>query len=135
MSNLPIPITAIFTGLLALMLVAISVRVTVLRAQKKINLSDGGDKTLAAAIRVQGNFIEYVPMALAMMGLMEFMGARHWLVYLFGVLLVIARIAHAWSLYSGVFQARVFGTSTTWVLLALGGLYVIGLAARPGSRR
>lgn len=71
MSTFPIPVTAIFTGLLALMLVGISVRVTILRAKKKIDLFDGGDPELGRALRVQGNFIEYVPMALALMGLVE----------------------------------------------------------------
>ena len=129
MSTFLIPITAVFTGVLALMLVGISIRVTVLRAKKKISFSDGGDKELAAAIRVQGNFIEYVPIALALMGLIEAMGAKHWIVYLFGTVLVLARITHAFGLYSSVFPARVVGTSTTWAVLAIGGLLVIGLAA------
>ena len=129
MSNFPVPITAIFTGILAVMLVGISIRVTVLRAKKKISFFDGGDPEMGAAVRVQGNFIEYVPMALALMGLLEAMGAKHWIVYLFGILLVLARITHAWGLYSGVFQGRVIGTSTNWALLAVGGLLVIGLAA------
>jgi uncharacterized membrane protein YecN with MAPEG domain len=60
---------------------------------------------------------------------MEAMGARHWIVYLFGLLLVLARLAHAWGLYSGVFRGRTFGTSATWALLAAGGVMVIGLAA------
>lgn len=128
MSAFPIPITAIFTGVLALMLVGVSIRVTMLRAKKKISFFDGGDPELGAAIRVQGNFIEYVPMAIALMGLIESMGAKHWIVYLFGIVLVLARIAHAWGLYSGVFQGRVIGTSVTWALLAAGGLLVLGLA-------
>ena len=129
MTTFPVPITAIFTGILAVMLVGISVRVTRARATKKISLSDGGDKAMTAIVRAQGNFIEYVPMALLVMALIEAMGGRHWVVYLFGILLVVARVAHAFALYSGVFPARVFGTSVTWALLALGGLYVIGLAA------
>ena len=129
MGHFPLPITTVITGLLALTLVALSIRVTVLRARKKISLFDGGDKELGYAMRVQGNFIEYVPMALAVMGLIEAMGAKHWIVYLFGVVLVLARITHAFGLYAGVFPARVVGTSSTWVLLALGGLLVIGLAA------
>lgn len=124
-----IPVTAVFAALLALMLVGISIRVTVLRAKKKITFSDGGDEQLGRAIRVQGNFIEYVPMALALMGLMESMGARHWFVYAFGAVLLAARFAHAWGLYSGVFKARVAGTSTTWILLAVGALGVLGLVA------
>jgi uncharacterized membrane protein YecN with MAPEG domain len=129
MTSFSIPITAVFTGILAVMLVGISIRCTVLRAKKKINYGDGGDKDMTRAIRVQGNFIEYVPLALLLMGLIEAMGARHWVVYLFGTLLVAARLAHAFGLYSSVFPARVFGTSATWALLAVGGLMVIGLAA------
>jgi uncharacterized membrane protein YecN with MAPEG domain len=129
MTTFPIPITAIFTGILALMLVGISARVSLLRQGKKISLADGGDGELRAAVRVQGNFIEYVPMALVLMGLIEAMGTRHWVVYAFGALLVVARVAHAWGLYGRAFPARVFGTSVTWGLLAAGGLMVIGLAA------
>ena len=129
MSTFPIPITAIFTGILAVMLVGFSIRVTRLRATKKISFFDGGDKQMGIAMRVQGNFIEYVPMALLVMALIEAMGGRHWVVYLFGGVLVVARIAHAFALYTGFFPARVMGTGTTWALLAIGGLYVIGLAA------
>ena len=129
MSTIPIPITAVFAALLALMLVGVSIRITVLRAKKKIDLFDGGDKELGRAIRVQGNFIEYVPLALALMGLIELAGARPWIVYLFGAALLAARLAHAWGLYSNVFQARVVGTTLTWILLAAGGLAVLGMIA------
>jgi len=129
MSAFPIPITAIFTGVLALMLVGVSVRVTMLRARKRINLFDGGDPQLGAAIRVQGNFIEYVPLALALMGLVEALGTKPWIVYTYGAVLLAARFVHAWGLYAGVFQGRVVGTTATWVLIAAGGLLVLGLVA------
>ena len=125
MNLIPIPITAIFAALLALMLVGISVRITALRAKKKISFSDGGDAELGAAIRVQGNFIEYVPLALALMGVIEWTGAAPGLVYAFGAVLLVARITHAFGLYSGVFKARVIGTSTTWLLLAAGAIAVL----------
>ena len=129
MNAIPIPITAVFIGLFALMLVGVSIRVTVLRAKKKISFFDGGDPQLGHAMRVQGNFTEYVPMALAVMGLIEWMGAPHWAVYLFGIVLLVARLTHAWGLYSDVFQARVAGTSASWLLLVAGGLFVIGRVA------
>lgn len=129
MPNFPIPITAVFAGLLALMLVGVSVRVTVLRAKKKVDLFDGGDAELGRAIRVQGNFTEYVPMALALMGLVEWMGVRPWAVYLLGFALLAARLLHALGIYSGVFPARVIGTSATWIVLAAGGLLTLALAA------
>lgn len=129
MSSFPIPITAIFAGLLALMLVGVSIRVTVLRTKKKVDLFDGGDQQLGRAIRVQGNFVEYVPMALALMGLIEWMGAKPWIVYLLGIALVLARVTHAWGLYSNAFRGRVIGTTTTWIVVAAGGLLVLGLVA------
>jgi len=126
MPQIAIPITAVFTALLALMLVAISIRITVLRAGKKINLLDGGDEQLRRAIRVQGNFIEYVPMALIMLALIEVSGAKPWLVYAFGAALLVARIVHAFGLYSAVFPARVIGTSATWIIVAAEALVVLG---------
>jgi hypothetical protein len=129
MNTISIPITAVFVALLALMLVGISIRVTVLRARKKISLFDGGDPELGRALRAQGNFIEYVPIALALMGLIEGLGAKPWLVYTFGAVLLAARLAHAWGLYSDVFRARVIGTSVTWFLLAAGALTVLVLVA------
>ena len=124
-----IPITAVFTALLAMMLVGLSIRVTVLRSQKKISFFDGGDPELGRALRAQGNFIEYVPIALLLMALMEGMGAKHWVVYCFGAVLLVARFTHAWGLYSGVFNARVVGTSATWILLVAGALEVLALVA------
>jgi uncharacterized membrane protein YecN with MAPEG domain len=129
MSTIPVPITAIFSGLLALMLVGISVRVTMLRAKKKIDFFDGGDAELGRAIRVQGNFVEYVPLALALMALVEWLGAPQWAVYVYGIVLLAARVVHAWGLYSNVFNARVIGTTATWLVLAVGGLAVLGLVA------
>jgi uncharacterized protein len=129
MSSFPIPITTIFTGLLALMLVGVSIRVTVLRARKKIEFFDGGDKELGRAIRVQGNFVEYVPMALMLLGMLEWMGTKPWIVYALGVALVVARVIHAWGLYSSVFNARVVGTSLNWLVLAVGGLLALSVVA------
>jgi len=129
MSAFPIPITTIFTGLLALMLVGVSIRVTVLRARKKIDFFDGGDKELGSAIRVQGNFVEYVPMALLLLGMIEWMGSKPWIVYVLGIALVLSRIIHAWGLYSGVSNGRVVGTTITWIVLAVGGLLALSVVA------
>jgi uncharacterized protein len=128
-STFPIPITAIFTGLLALMLVAISIRVTVLRGKKKIDFFDGGDAVLGRALRVQGNFIEYVPMTLALMGLIEWMGVAAWLVYLLGITLVIGRMAHAWGLYAHTLPPRAAGATLNWLVLVAGALIVLVRAA------
>ena len=129
MSVFPIPITAIFAALLALLLVVLSVRVTLLRRRKKVSLLDGGDAELTRAMRVQGNFIEYVPLALALIGMAEWMHAPAWLVYLLAVLLLLARISHAFGLSLGKFPARAFGSGTTWLVLVVAALVVLVRAA------
>jgi uncharacterized protein len=128
-ATIAIPITAITAALLALMLLVVSVRVTMLRRRKKVSFLDGGDPELRAAIRVQGNFIEYVPMLLILMGLIEAMHFSAWVVYAFGAILIVVRVSHAIGLYSSRFPARVVGAGGTWLLLAAGALMVLGRAA------
>ena len=128
-TSIAIPITAITTALLALMLLAISVRITVLRRRKKVSFLDGGDSELLRAIRVQGNFVEYVPILLILMGLLEATHAAPWLVYAFGALLLLVRVSHAIGLYSGKFPPRAVGAAGTWLLLLVGALLVLGRAA------
>lgn len=125
MSAFPIPITAIFAALLALLLVVLSVRVTLLRRSKKVSLLDGGDAELTRAMRVQGNFIEYVPLALGLIGMAEWMHAPAWLVYLLAALLLLARISHAFGLSLGKFPARAFGSGGTWLVLVVAALVVL----------
>ena len=78
---------------------------------------------------MQGNFIEYVPMALILLGLIEWMGSKPWIVYALGIALVLARVIHAWGLYSSVFNARVAGTSINWLVLVVGGLLALSVVA------
>ena len=123
------PVTAIVAGLLSLMLVAISVRVTVLRARKKVSFNDGGDPELVRAIRTQANFIEYVPMALILLGMIEWMHVAPWVVYTLGLVLLVGRIAHAGALYTQTFPARAAGATATWLVLVVGALIVLVRAA------
>src|SRR5260221_11648043 len=64
MHSFPNPITALYAGVLGILLVVISARISVLRAKFKVMFGDGGQDALMRAIRAQGNFIEYVPLAL-----------------------------------------------------------------------
>ena len=80
---------------LTLLLMLLTFRVIQLRFATKILLGDGGDPLLAAAIRGHGNLTEYAPMALILIGLLEFAGAAMTpLAWLAGIF-VAARVAHA----------------------------------------
>src|SRR5256885_16360168 len=81
MHGFPIPITALYAGVLGILLVVISARVSVLRAKFKVMFGDGGKEPLMRAIRAQGNFTEYVPLALLLIGMVEWAGTKPWVVH------------------------------------------------------
>jgi uncharacterized membrane protein YecN with MAPEG domain len=70
-----------------------------------------------------------VPLALGLLGLLEWSGAGAWLTYGAGIALLAARVAHAYGLYASVFPARVVGTTLTWIVIAALALVVLGRIA------
>ena len=81
-----------------LILVIPSVRVVVVRIKVHRSFGDGGEDTLQPVIRGQGNFIEYVPLSLLLMGYLEFSGTYPYLIHGLGIALVVARILHPFGL-------------------------------------
>jgi uncharacterized membrane protein YecN with MAPEG domain len=120
-------VTALYAGLLGLMLLFLSWRVTRLRRDEKIGIGDGGSKELARAIRVQANFVEYVGPAVALMLLLELNGFGARTIHVLGITLVAARVLHAYGLggSGGYSFGRFWGTLVTWVVLALASLLAI----------
>lgn len=64
-------ITLILSSLMGLMCVWLAFQVIKNRRKHKISLGDGGIEELARAIRAHGNFIEYVPISLILLGASE----------------------------------------------------------------
>jgi uncharacterized membrane protein YecN with MAPEG domain len=88
-------ITTLTASFLAALFIYLSFGVIRLRRQHKVGLGSGGVDDLERAIRAQGNFAEYVPIALILMACLEFNGAPIWLVAILGIGLVIGRVVHA----------------------------------------
>lgn len=119
--------TMLWAGLHGLLLVALSIPVAFARRRARVSLGDGGDSALVRAIRVQGNFVEYVPLALLLVWMVEAGGYPAWVVHLLGGALFVGRLAHAEGLarHVGASPGRVVGMMLTWgVLLAAGVLAV-----------
>ncbi len=112
-------ITALYAALLALLIIALSMRVVRLRMRLRIGVGDGGDVQMQRAIRVHANAVEYVPLALLLMALLELNGAAALTLHVFGTLLVIARLLHAWGLSgsSGKSFGRFWGALTTFLII------------------
>lgn len=120
-------VTPLYAALLAALLLALTVRVILLRHKHKVGLGDGGIEELRRAIRAQGNFAELVPMALLLMFILEqngWAGWGGWVGHALGLMLLAGRLSHAYGV-SGPetdFRPRVAGMALTMTVLALSAL-------------
>ena len=90
--------------------------------QKSVAPKTGDDGLLQRKVRAYGNFIEYVPLALLFILALEVMQASAWLVWMLGIALTVARIAHAWGLIKtyGPSPGRAIGFFLTWFVYLVG---------------
>ena len=87
--------TGHYAALLGLLLLALSLRVIQARVAGRVLIGLGDSLHLLRASRAQGNFVEYAPMILVLMLLLELGGAPAWLLHGLGSMTLAGRIAHA----------------------------------------
>ena len=118
-SNLPGTVTAIYTALLAILFVGLSVRTLLRRRKIGAAVGDGDDVVLTKAIRAHGNFAEYAPLCLLLMYFLEVVSGAGMLLHVAGVLLLIGRALHAYgvSQVNENYAFRVAGMACTFVVL------------------
>lgn len=120
-----LPVTLFASGVLGILCVVLSLMVSTARSKTKVMIGDGagtaGAEPLFLAIRAHGNFVEYVPLALILLGGVEVSGASRLTCEVFAALLIAARLLHAVGLTKGVLALRASGAMiTTLVILGLG---------------
>lgn len=120
-------ITPVYAAFLALLFVALSVRVIKQRRQAQVAIGAGGSKSLERAMRVQANFAEYVPFAVLLLALMELQGAPAALLHGLGLLLLVGRLSHAYGVSQERenFRFRVSGMMATFATLTIAALYLL----------
>lgn len=92
----PMPITAILTAGLVLLLVVLSGLVTARRAVLGgIQFGDADDVELRHRIRAHGNFVEIVPIVIIAIAMMELAGAPSTVVWWLAGTFFIGRVLHA----------------------------------------
>jgi len=128
---MPLPvITALYAGILGFLGLVLASRVVQNRVRHRIELGDRGNDEMQRAMRVFGNFTEYVPMILLLIGFGEMLGAGKWLTHGLGGALLVARLAHAVGLSqsSGRTAGRSVGVVLTWLTLLVSSALLIWLA-------
>jgi hypothetical protein len=123
----PPVITSLYAGIAALILVALSVYVIAGRIQNNISLGDGKNKDLYRRMRMQGNFVEYVPMILILMTIREINGLYAIWMHIFGIMMIAGRGLHAYALHDENIPLyfRQAGMALTFLVLIIGSLAAI----------
>ncbi len=128
-----IAIVPVYAALLAVLFVALSLRVIGARRSGKVAIGAGGDAGLERRMRVHANFAEYAPFALLLLALAELRGAPALLLHALCLALIISRAAHAWGVSNPKedFRFRVFGMAATFTVILLTALLLlVGSALR-----
>jgi uncharacterized membrane protein YecN with MAPEG domain len=120
-------ITGLYAAISTLLILVLAVRVIAYRRTHKIGLGDGNDNELRKRIRAHGNAIEYFPFGLLLLLLLELNQTAPVLLHVFGIVLIVARLAHAWgvSRHSGISPGRMIGVILTFAVLLVMALLLL----------
>jgi len=123
----PVQAAALWSGLLLLLMLVLSVRVVMNRRKHKVLLGDGGGSQITLAGRVFGNAAEYVPVGVGALALLAMLGMPAMAVHAVGAGLLAGRLIHAVSLSDKKPTAgRVLGMALTYTaLFTAGGMLVV----------
>ena len=116
-----VSVTALYASLLAILFIVLSARVIAGRRLQKVALGVEGNPELLRRARVQGNFAEYVPLALVLMALAELQGTAPWLIHGIGTALFAGRLVHAFGVSRTPedYRFRVTGMTLTFGAIAV----------------
>ncbi|MEH6359802.1 MAG: MAPEG family protein [Amylibacter sp.] len=115
MTDFPLYITAWSSLILGTLLLVMAFRVSSHRRSKSILLGDQGDKIILKKIRGHCNATEQIPMALILLGLVEYLqGGTYALII--AVILIAGRLMHAtyFSFDGTTWRFRVYGMVLTY---------------------
>ena len=127
-----LPVTSLLAGLFALLMVPLSFQVSMRRLRLGgVSSGDANDETLRRRIRALGNFIEYVPMAVISVGLIELGGGPRTLVVGLAAAFFVSRVLHAIGmLHASTPTLRASGMLIQHAAFLGSGIWLVGMALR-----
>ena len=106
-------ITGLYTSILALLLCWLSLNVIKARRKNRVKYADGGVEELQIARSAQSNAVDYCPITILLLLLLELSNANIWLIHCAGVVFVAGRIIHARGILTDNLRKRVLGMQLT----------------------
>lgn len=95
-SGFPLPVTAVFASLSALILIYLAFKIIRYRRGNMLAMGDGDNPQMARFIRGHSNAAEWMPIVLILMAVAEGLGLWRGLVVVVGLLYITGRILHAY---------------------------------------
>jgi uncharacterized membrane protein YecN with MAPEG domain len=98
-----------------------------LRGKLAVPVGDGGNRDLLVAMRRQANFIEWVPLLLVLLALLEMNGVGKVPMHVMGASLIVFRACHAFGLRGDTMRnpGRFIGAMGTMLLTAVASVWLI----------
>ncbi|MFN4092741.1 MAG: MAPEG family protein [Brevundimonas sp.] len=123
----PVQAAALWSGLLLLLLLLLSVRVVLGRRKHKVLLGDGNASQITLRGRVFGNAAEYIPVGIGTLALLAMLGMPVMAIHAVGGVLLAGRVIHAAGLSDKKpTLGRVLGMALTYIaLFTAGGMLVV----------
>ncbi|MFA0567648.1 MAG: MAPEG family protein [Vibrio gallaecicus] len=122
-------VTALYASLLTVLMIWLAFEVIKQRKLNQIAHADGGIESLQIARSAQSNAMDYIPITVILMGLLEMNGANVWFIHTTGLVFIIGRIIHAKGILGRSLTGRKQGMIMT--LLSMVSLIVLNLVYLP----
>jgi uncharacterized membrane protein YecN with MAPEG domain len=119
--------TALYAGLIGLLLLVLAAMVSRLRRKHGIGLGDGDNRDLRRAIRAHGNAVEWGVLSILLLLVTELIRAPATLVHGAGIAIVAGRLLHAFGLSTsaGYSFGRFTGSALSWGAVAVLAVYLV----------
>ena len=127
-------ITAYIAAAIAVIMFVLTLNVSMHRVKlgnaqgdmAKYPFQDGGDEGLKHRIRAFGNFIEYTPFCIIMLGLLALNNAPATMVWGLGIAFLLDRLSHAFGMLSNPYNPtmRILGMFTTYAILLVPAIWI-----------
>ena len=122
-------ITLLYASLLSILAVFLAYKTGTLRLKTNTLLGSGDSSEMLQSIRALGNLVEYAPLAIIMLGLLEFQDVASWKLHLIGSIFFLCRILHAYGMAISRESTpyRLLGIVGTWIIIlsmGISGVYL-----------
>ena len=114
-------ITLLYASLLTILAIFLAIKVGMNRVETNIMTGEGESSMLLQSVRAHGNLIEYAPLALILLALLEMQNVSDFMLHLCGSLFFLARILHAYGVTISRESTpyRLIGAVGTWLIMLI----------------